>query len=231
MRHVESGDDAREAAREAKAALARDKLLIQLLHTRHPPPPPPTKAERPRLGASSSAPALRLSCFSTPAVVRQALNRVDASVDPRPAPKAPLPSPSPSTQHRKPPPTLYVKPTFRPPSMRRAPILLFGEATSKHARSAPPPPAPDDRFYSRGVQRRLQQIQGEQTPLRDRLVENPGFANIHDAARKQRLLALLKAGNPARYNVGNARALGGESIRNVVSDLDLAEESSLKVTR
>ena len=81
-------------------------------------------------------------------------------------------------------------------------------------------------MLTRGVQRELDEIQGTRQ-LRDRLIRTPGYANL--AEEKQRLLReLLELSNPSRHNYANARALGGLSLRDVVSGLNLRPDSSMR---
>ena len=213
--------------RESREALERDRRLLTLIHLVGTPAWDSRKGQpRPRLQTSSSAPTLRLSCMPTPAHVRKALagSLINAEAL-RPARKAPVP---PTQSHRRAPSFHRVAPRWRPPPTKA--VSLYHEmGGAKHERTAPPPPAPMDRHYSRGVERRLQQIQGTaKTPLRDRFFENPGAVNM-PGSRQLELHALLSAGNPRTHNYGNARSLGDESIRHVVSALGLREGSAFKV--
>lgn len=92
----------------------------------------------------------------------------------------------------------------------------------------PRPAGPNDRYYRRGVQLRLDEIQGDRTPVRERLANSPGFANLA-SDKKARLLALTQAVDPARYNKrDNAPALEGENLRSFIERLDLGEESTVR---
>ncbi len=78
------------------------------------------------------------------------------------------------------------------------------------------------------MQRRLEQIQGARTPVRERLALSPGFANLA-SDKKARLLALAHGVDPAKYNNrDNARALDGEALRTFIGRLDLDEESTVR---
>ena len=216
-----------DAEAAARVALDRDRRLLALVHLVGTPAwDSRNERPRPKLPTSSSAPTLRLSCMPTPGCVRKALAGPPMTGEGLRPPirKAPVPVQS----HRRAPNFHSIPPQWRPPP--RKPVQLYHEMGGvKHERTTPPPPAPMDRHYSRGVERRLQQIQGmKRTPLRDRFFENPGAVNM-PASRQFELHALLKAGNPNTHNYGNARSLGDESIRHVVAALGLREGSALKV--
>ena len=129
---------------------------------------------------------------------------------PREAPSAPATAQSHARRRRA--------PDFVPPSEPRGGPRWVG----------PRPAGPNDRYYRRGVQRRLDEIQGGRTPVRERLANSPGFANLA-SDKKARLLALTQAVDPARYNRrDNAPALEGENLRSFIERLDLGEESTVR---
>ena len=129
---------------------------------------------------------------------------------PREAPSAPATAPAHARRRRA--------PDFVPPSEPRGGPRWVG----------PRPAGPNDRYYRRGVQRRLDEIQGGHTPVRERLANSPGFANLA-SDKKARLLALTQAVDPTRFNNrDNAPALEGENLRSFIERLDLGEESSVR---
>ena len=171
------------------------------------------------LQRTTSTPTFALSCMPTPAHVRRALHGTNMNVRPSAARRPPVPS---LHARRRSPPDWRMPPTFQAPPRRSY------EAWQPENHRLPPPPAPLDRKYSRGVQQRLDEIQGTRTPLHERLMMSPGYANL-PKSRQELLRQLVKAINPSQYNTGNARALQGQSIRDVIATLNLRADSSLRV--
>lgn len=88
-------------------------------------------------------------------------------------------------------------------------------------------PGPNDRHYGRGVQKRLDEIQGTRSVLRERLSMMPGFANL-DAESQGLLVELTTLTNPSKYNRGNSKALNGQTLGEFIARLDLAEDSPVR---
>ena len=210
-----------------------DELLLTLLHSSTadiikmlaPKPVVTQAAQYHRLRRPASAPTFTLKSVPTPTVVQLAMRQVDTTVVPehrggriRPPRRPPVPGNRVAPRLKRPPTVA----SFQPPPRRSH------EPRPTATRIAPPPPAPLDRMYSRGVDRRLEDIQGDETPLRERLHRSPGFANL-PALRQTQLRAIIEAIEPRRFNGANAPALGSQTLRDVVTGLNLQEDSALSV--
>lgn len=169
-----------------------------------------------------SAPMLSLS--ATPPFVQRVLIELELEASAAPAKstrprRAPVPAPSAG----RPPPGWRRPPPFHPPPQ----CSFYRRRDSSHPQLASTHPAPLDRFYSRGVQRRLDQIQGSRTPLRDRLPSSPGYRSLPVGQQQQ--LRHLVSSDPSAFNMPNAPALHGQSIRQVIAALQLRSESDLRL--
>ena len=204
-----------------ESEFARNTRLVQMLHST---PTQLVDLLRPpgaRVARSTSLPDFQLSVFATPGLVRHVMRQVDTKSVPKHQRKPPLP-PQEGPSLGIPRPSYRMPPTYKPPPRRS------NQARPTVVKSTTPPPAPLDRMYTRGVQRRLDEIQANRTPLHERLIRSPGYNNMHPA-KQRRLRMLVEAQDPMRYNYGNARALDGQTLREVVMDLNLLADSSLRV--
>jgi hypothetical protein len=197
------------------------------------------------LVASSSMPSFTLKTMDTPKSVHQAMLGIEAprkrSFDPINAAAAqaarearrckaaqPFRCTPPAPSHRQ-APRRRRTPHLSDDSPTGAALHSVASVTSIAPRTPqPPPPAPLDRMYSRRVQCQLDKIEGSATPLRERLFINPGFANLN-VENQNELRRLVGASNPRLYNVANAPALEGKSLREVIQELDLRAASSVRV--
>jgi hypothetical protein len=245
-----AGDEAESATRahgHVRRSYDWDKQLLAMVHMSTEQLVQlvvPARRERQLLNRPASMPAFAFKSMPTPSVVKRATRDLDPNVGRRTAAAVPAWVAPPPT-HRQPPRRKPAS-TYVPLSQKRRaahsrdreayqwrmPPTLFEASVINVPRPAPrsrsPPPAPLDRMFCRGVQRQLNRIQGERTPLRDRLLLMPGFIQL-GPSRGAELFELLQRANPSRHNYANSAALAGRNLREVIADIQLSEQSAVRV--